>query len=247
MAGRALANMGVFARGRGDLALAAARIEASLRRYQGHGLDLAETRALMDQAGIARDQGNLRLAAERYLACIERTSRRGETRLIADALALIASIATAWGQHHEALLLFGAASGLHEQAGTAMIFPLDAGRVSRDLAALGEALGEREAAAIEEEGRMLPWSDVIAIAAALTPPGGSPEAARAETPDRLTPRERDVLQLLAETRTDREIADALFLSPRTVNWHVRGILAKLGAASRRDAVAQARAEGLVSP
>jgi excisionase family DNA binding protein len=246
MAGRALANMGVFARGRGDLALAATRIEESLRRYQGHGLDLAETRALMDLAGIARDQGNLRLAAERYLACIEGTTRQGETRLVADALALIASIATAWGQHRKALLLFGAASDLHERAGTAMIFPLDAGRVSRDLAALREALGEREAAALLAEGRTLPWSHVIAIAAALVPDSGR-KAARAETPDRLTRRERDVLQLLAEARTDREIADALFLSPRTVNWHMRSILAKLDASSRRAAVAQARAEGLISP
>jgi DNA-binding CsgD family transcriptional regulator len=167
--------------------------------------------------------------------------------LIADALALLASIATAWGEHREALLLFGAASGLHEQAGTAMIFPLDVGRVRRDLATLRQALGDRDVAAIEEEGRTLPWSDVIAVAAALSPPDGSPDGARVEAPARLTPRERDVLHLLAEARTDREIADALFLSPRTVNWHVRGILAKLGAASRREAVAQARAEGLISP
>ncbi len=245
MAGRALANMGVFARGRGDLALAAARIEESLRRYQGHGLDLAETRALMDLAGVARDQGQLRLAAERYRACIERTSGRGETRLAADALALLASVAAAWGQHRSALLLFGAASGLHEQAGAAIIFPLDAGRVSRDLAALRQALGEREADAILAEGRALPWSDVVAIVAAVAPPGHGPDTGAVQAPARLTRRERDVLQLLAEARTDREIAEALFLSPRTVNWHVRGILAKLGAASRREAVARAAANDLV--
>jgi DNA-binding CsgD family transcriptional regulator len=69
----------------------------------------------------------------------------------------------------------------------------------------------------------------------------------AESPPRLTRRERDVLRLLAESRTDREIAEALFLSPRTVNWHVRGVLAKLGAVSRHEAVARAQAEGLISP
>ena len=60
----------------------------------------------------------------------------------------------------------------------------------------------------------------------------------------LTPREADVLRLLMESYTDREIADALFLSPRTVSWHVRHILDKLGANSRRDAVARARKAGL---
>ena len=57
--------------------------------------------------------------------------------------------------------------------------------------------------------------------------------------------ERDVLRQLAEHKTDREIADALYLSLRTVNWHVGSVLSKLGVATRRDAVVKARAEGLV--
>lgn len=63
--------------------------------------------------------------------------------------------------------------------------------------------------------------------------------------DRLSPRQREVLQLVAEGETDREIAAALFLSPRTVNTHVANILAKLGVASRRDAAAWARAHGVL--
>jgi DNA-binding NarL/FixJ family response regulator len=56
----------------------------------------------------------------------------------------------------------------------------------------------------------------------------------------LTPREQDVLRLVAQARTDREIAAALFLSPRTVNAHVASILGKLGVANRRAAAARAR-------
>jgi DNA-binding CsgD family transcriptional regulator len=41
------------------------------------------------------------------------------------------------------------------------------------------------------------------------------------------------------------IADALFLSRRTVNWHVRSILARLGCATRGEAVARARNSGLI--
>jgi DNA-binding CsgD family transcriptional regulator len=58
-------------------------------------------------------------------------------------------------------------------------------------------------------------------------------------PNGLTQREVDVLRLLAQRRTDKEIAEALFLGPRTVQSHVAHILNKLGVANRRDAAAEA--------
>jgi LuxR family maltose regulon positive regulatory protein len=54
-----------------------------------------------------------------------------------------------------------------------------------------------------------------------------------------------VLHLLAAGWVDREIAEALFVSRRTVNSHVASILGKLGVHSRQDAVAQARQRGLL--
>ncbi|MGY0234200.1 AAA family ATPase [Longispora urticae] len=50
----------------------------------------------------------------------------------------------------------------------------------------------------------------------------------------LSPRERDVLALVAKGRTNREIASELFLSPRTVEQHVASMLVKLGAQSRHE-------------
>ena len=60
----------------------------------------------------------------------------------------------------------------------------------------------------------------------------------------LTPRELDVLRGIVERLTDREIADRLFISPRTVGWHVTGILTKLDVDSRRTAATKAIAETL---
>lgn len=60
----------------------------------------------------------------------------------------------------------------------------------------------------------------------------------------LTPREVDVLELLIEGRSDREIAEALFISPKTVGTHMTHILDKLGVPSRAAAVAYAHRHGL---
>jgi DNA-binding CsgD family transcriptional regulator/tetratricopeptide (TPR) repeat protein len=61
----------------------------------------------------------------------------------------------------------------------------------------------------------------------------------------LSPREQEVLNILAEGRTDRDIAARLFISERTVHVHVRRILAKLGVSSRTEAAGVAIRQGLV--
>ncbi len=60
----------------------------------------------------------------------------------------------------------------------------------------------------------------------------------------LSPREREVLRLLIEGRSDRAIGDALFISRRTASKHVGSIIAKLGVASRTEAVAHAMRDRL---
>ena len=71
--------------------------------------------------------------------------------------------------------------------------------------------------------------------------GGPEPAARAG----LTPRELEVLALVAEGRTNRQIGEHLFISQKTASVHVSRLLAKLGAATRGEAAAIARRTGLV--
>ncbi|HSG14235.1 MAG TPA: response regulator transcription factor [Gaiellaceae bacterium] len=65
--------------------------------------------------------------------------------------------------------------------------------------------------------------------------------------DELTPREQEVLQLVAEGLTNKEIASTLFLSEHTVNFHVKNILSKLHLRNRAQAVAYAVRSGLAKP
>jgi DNA-binding NarL/FixJ family response regulator len=70
-------------------------------------------------------------------------------------------------------------------------------------------------------------------------------AAPQEPPARLTVRQLEVLHLLAEGVTARGIAGRLGLAETTVRNHIRAVLAGLGAHSQLEAVARARAQGLV--
>ena len=55
--------------------------------------------------------------------------------------------------------------------------------------------------------------------------------------ERLTPRQLEILRLIASGYTTAQIAAELFLSPETVRWHVKAILRKLNARTRAEAAA----------
>nr|WP_236667664.1 response regulator transcription factor [Nonomuraea sp. K271] len=63
----------------------------------------------------------------------------------------------------------------------------------------------------------------------------------------LTPRELEVLRLVTQGRTNRDIAAELFISAKTVSVHVSNILAKLGVTTRGEAAAAAHRLSLLSP
>ena len=66
----------------------------------------------------------------------------------------------------------------------------------------------------------------------------------AETPDSLTKRERDVAALIGQGLSNREIADTLVLSKRTVEHHIANIFSKLGFSNRVQIVRWAIENGL---
>ena len=65
------------------------------------------------------------------------------------------------------------------------------------------------------------------------------------TPYGLTGREFEVLRLISLGRSNGQIAQDLFISPKTVSIHVSSVLAKLQVASRTEAVATAQRDGLL--
>ena len=111
------------------------------------------------------------------------------------------------------------------------------------LRATGDLAGAREAAdaarlAARELGALPLLEQLRGIGA--TPARGD------ATADALTPREHEILELVAAGRSNGEIGRQLFISAKTVSVHVSNILGKLGAAGRTEAAAIARRRGLLS-
>ena len=86
---------------------------------------------------------------------------------------------------------------------------------------------------------------IEAEAILICSPGGRAFTAR-PFEESLTPREVEVLALLAEGLSNKAIAERLGISDQTVKFHVAAICGKLGAANRTDAVRRAIRRGLVS-
>lgn len=122
---------------------------------------------------------------------------------------------------------------------TRLGLPLEAGRTRLAVATLlsdDDAVGEATAALVAFEA-LGAARDADAAAARLrelgVPVGRGGRAAHGE----LTRREREVLDLLGEGLSNRELAERLFLSRKTVERHVRNVLAKLGLRNRAEAAA----------
>jgi non-specific serine/threonine protein kinase len=162
---------------------------------------------------------------------------------VPDYLATAAVIAAGRGNHALAARLLGAS----RRSGYRFNLPERLAYERAETAArqgVGDADFEREQASGRRMTTATLETELEGLASG-TGSGASPDTGVAAGISQLTDREREVLRLLADGLTNREIADALFISLRTVATHVVHILTKLDVRSRTAAVAYAIRSGLV--
>ena len=128
-----------------------------------------------------------------------------------------------------ALTLHAATPDVYETARTNLAYGSRLRRARRRVDARGRLQDAYQA--FERLGAR-PWAAAAADELAATGVTVAPHGATGL--DLLTPRERQIVQLLVDGRTTRETAGALFLSPKTVEYHLRHVYTKLGVTNRRE-------------
>ena len=237
--------LGVTALKAGDYVEARAILEECLavcREVEGEGARRIRTRALLDLGNIALEEGEPGRARDLFAECLPLAREQGTNRVLAYGLEGLAGVAGAYRQPIRAARLYGAVKTLRAALGI-IPPPPDRARAARHLAAARAQLGAADWQAALADGRALAVEQAIPLAlATLTEvPPCPPERA---LPNGLSPREAEVLRLLAAGGSNHEIARALFLSPRTVQRHVANVYLKIGAHNRAAATAYALRHGL---
>jgi DNA-binding NarL/FixJ family response regulator len=154
---------------------------------------------------------------------------------------VLARLAELSAQNRQAVvtaMLIGYIDMQMERAGASMNA---AGRKSYERAVLSaqSVLGGERFEDLRSKGRQLNVDELFAVCEDIEPSGIGTETG-------LTSRELEVLHLVAAGATDREIAEALFVSVRTINSHIGNIISKFGVSNRRAAAAFACERGWIS-
>jgi non-specific serine/threonine protein kinase len=231
---------------RGDIDRGETLFREAVNLFLEYGNEGGTAMALCN-LGLALQAKGDAAGAERILrAALQREVALEREWQIVDVLLGLADIASTRRQVRRAVILLGATEALGEKVGYVRHgWVRDA--YDRIMTAAGATIGDDAVRTLCEQGRSLTWPEAVDVALTATAEDASSAASDgADAPDLgLTSREREVLRLVADGCSDRQIARALSISPKTAGNHVSRILAKLDVATRTAAATQAVRRGLV--
>ena len=249
-----LNNLGVVAFALSDLATAEARYREALAVYREQEDRSGTGMVLNNLAEVLLERKDLPGAIVQWQESLALRSVQGDRVGIAEVLTGLGRTATAAGMNDLAVTCLGSAARLQRETGVSL--PQNERDVQdRAVAAARKAMAAEtfEEAWQRAQGMTLEQTlETVAsnrealadaVASAGTPTKGAAKAAGVV--EGITRREMDVLRLVVDGLSDREIGEALFISPRTAMTHVANILGKLGVESRTAAAAYALRNDLV--
>ena len=239
----------------GDVDGAARAIDRCVAAWRDAGAPAKSDRMLADGVEVYLRAGRTD-AAGALLAALAAAAERGGHPLalacLADARGLLAAHQ---GRHQDAAGHFARAAERWQELGAQFREARARRRWAESLLQAGALCGQggqeearRQLALAREIGERLGAApELQAIDATLRRHRLAPRATAAPSGgDRLTPREREVLALIAQGHGNREIAERLFITEKTAEHHVSNILGKLGFTSRVQAAAYAVEQGLAT-
>jgi DNA-binding CsgD family transcriptional regulator len=226
----------------GDLELGLGRPDAAIEHYQAQAdtlrscgiadVDLSPTPELVEALlRLGRDADASRVAVD----FVAQATAKGQPWALARAARCRGLLADA-GEHEPC---FEEALGLHERTPdvfeTARTRLAYGGRLRRARKRTRAREQLRAAAEIFERLGARPWAEQANAELAAT--GETARRRDVSTLDRLTPQELRVARLLADGMTTKEAAAAIFVSPKTVEYHLGHVYQKLGIHSRKELLA----------
>jgi non-specific serine/threonine protein kinase len=230
---------------RGNLGRAAAELEDALADFRRLGDHRQVCMVIGNLGSVAQNAGEVVRARAALTESLLLANRLGYRWWVGMCLVFLGEVAVMMGENERGAHLIGAATTRRPATGEPLRFGPQQ-RQDEIVATIRATLGKAATDAALAAGAALPLDDAITEALAIGGAASGPDAAGEPDPSRSAPvaatlsaRERDVLRLLVEGRSNAEIAAALFVSVRTARAHVASILAKLGVPTRTAAATHA--------
>jgi DNA-binding CsgD family transcriptional regulator len=218
----------------GELPAARQHADEAMTLATRPGMFLGLMQALLASARVAAAASDIgRAHDDAYQALIVGHGIRSRIGIV-DALELLGGLAQGAESQLRAARLLGAADALRQETGYRRFLLYQDGYDAAALE-LRSSLGDAEFEQAFAEGAVLTSDEAVNYALRGRGQRGRPAAGWLA----LTPAERDVARLVAEGLANREIADKLFVSPRTVQAHLTHVYRKLGITSRVQLAQQA--------
>jgi len=236
----ATANLGVVAAAMGDLAKAETLLEEAVAGHRTTSGPYPTAIALGSLGNVVLKRGDVASAAGHYREALATFVDGGDWADIARCMEGLA-VATVGGWPASSVQLLGAIASLRVRIDSVRA-PEDESTIEQTLGTARSALDPTTYAHAWATGQQQPIDDVIAEALALATVAATEPAIDFNGQGHhhgLTHREQEVLCLVTRSYSNREIAEALFISVPTVKRHLTTIFGKLGVSSRLAASAYA--------
>ncbi|MGZ3602617.1 MAG: LuxR C-terminal-related transcriptional regulator [Ktedonobacterales bacterium] len=265
--------VGAAAQERGDAVAAPAHFAEALDRLEAAGDARLADAARFALGAVAAQQGDMRGAAAHVRVGLVASVRLRDRWLLSQATHVMLTMLGAQEDHGgrgplrdsaTRARLLGAADALRQAIGAGRIMWEPRPATDWAEADLRHPLPDEEWAAAYREGQWMPLGEIATLLLTLldefaltqvsAPPrpapaiASTPEGARGTSVSvehLLTERERDVLRLVAQGLSSKEIARRLSIAPSTANYHLSSVFNKLGVDKRAQAVAVAAQRGLL--
>ena len=223
-----LQNFVLLAFHENNLAVARKYTEETLDWFQQAGYQRGVVRTLADLGEIARYEGDLARATVLLKQVLEQLLQFGDKWSVAIALESLAVVSNEAGKPEQAAHLFGAAETIREMVGMPV---REIDDYERNVTTIRSNWADARFSQLWEEGREMSLEQAVEYAL-QEPASVSLISNEKEKLSGLTAREQETATLIAQGKSNREIAEAMTVTEKTVEAYVTRILRKLGFASR---------------